>query len=96
MLLVKGHKKDAKKDVKKTCQHCLAPIWGNCAICSLETLTMLNPQLVAGNTVCFGAMSPKTFRLFSKGFCYKRRGKRPYLSSFIFDVFYGLCLQKAE
>ena len=30
---------------------------------SCQTLNMLNPQLVAGNTVCLGTMSPKTFRL---------------------------------
>ena len=29
----------------------------------LLPLTMVNPQQVAGTTVCLGAMSPKTFRL---------------------------------
>ena len=38
----------------------LPTIFANCATCSWETLTMVNPQFVAG----FAAMSPKTFGLF--------------------------------
>ena len=39
-------------------------IFANCATCGWETLTMLNPQLVAGKHGFLGSMSPKTFGLF--------------------------------
>ena len=39
-------------------------IFANCATCSWETLTMLNPQLVPGKHSFFWEpRSPKTFRL---------------------------------
>ena len=39
-------------------------ICANFATCRWEPLTMLNPHFVAGETVCLGPMSPKTFGLF--------------------------------
>ena len=39
-------------------------ICANFATCSWEPLTMLNPHFVAGEMVCLGPISPKTFGLF--------------------------------
>ena len=39
-------------------------ICANFATCSWEPLTMLNPHIVAVNTVCLRPMSLKTFGLF--------------------------------
>ena len=39
-------------------------ICANFATCRWELLTMLNPHFVAGETVCLGPMSLKTFGLF--------------------------------
>ena len=41
-------------------------VFANCTTCSRKKLSMLNPQLVAGENgfICLGAMSLKTFGLY--------------------------------
>ena len=43
----------------------LSTIFANCATCSWETLTMINPQFVAGEHVLFGGHESEDIRTIS-------------------------------
>ena len=45
-------------------------ICANCATCRWETLTMLNPQLIAGEHGLFGGHESKAIQTFLMGFLF--------------------------